>query len=158
MGTRGWPWHTHITVGYAVAVTNERLQKLLAGAGHGSRRGIEEWIRAGRVTINGRPAALGDRATHGDQICLDGRPLDLTGSAASTDQRKSSMSTVESSAVSLVSQIATRRVMISPPTTLPDVVSQPVPPPDICCGLPQEPAIVSNPVPGMNAVPVHDVC
>jgi 23S rRNA pseudouridine2605 synthase len=68
-----------------VAVTNERLQKLLAGAGHGSRRGIEEWIRAGRVTINGRPAALGDRATHGDQICLDGRPLDLTGSAASTE-------------------------------------------------------------------------
>ena len=40
----------------------ERLQKLLAGAGHGSRRGIEEWIRAGRVTINDRVAALGDRA------------------------------------------------------------------------------------------------
>ena len=66
-------------------MTNERLQKLLAGAGHGSRRGIEEWIRAGRVTINGRPATLGDRATHGDRICLDGRPLDLTGSAASTE-------------------------------------------------------------------------
>ena len=41
----------------------ERLQKLLAGAGHGSRRGIEEWIRAGRVTINDRVAVLGDRAT-----------------------------------------------------------------------------------------------
>ena len=41
----------------------ERLQKLLASAGHGSRRGIEEWIRAGRVTINDRVAALGDRAT-----------------------------------------------------------------------------------------------
>jgi 23S rRNA pseudouridine2605 synthase len=64
---------------------NERVQKLLAGAGHGSRRGIEEWIRAGRVTINGRPAALGDRATHTDRICLDGRPLDLTGSADSTE-------------------------------------------------------------------------
>jgi 23S rRNA pseudouridine2605 synthase len=56
---------------------NERLQKLLAGAGHGSRRGIEEWIRDGRVTINGRVAGLGDRASHDDQICLDGRPLAL---------------------------------------------------------------------------------
>jgi 23S rRNA pseudouridine2605 synthase len=56
---------------------NERLQKLLAGAGHGSRRGIEEWIRDGRVTINGRVAGLGDRASHDDQICLDGRRLAL---------------------------------------------------------------------------------
>ena len=61
----------------------ERLQKLLAGAGHGSRRGIEEWIRAGRVTINDRVAALGDRATLDDRICLDGKPLDLGGRAAS---------------------------------------------------------------------------
>jgi len=60
---------------------SERLQKLLAGAGHGSRRGIEEWIRAGRVTINDRVAALGDRATGSDRICLDGKPLDLGGSA-----------------------------------------------------------------------------
>jgi 23S rRNA pseudouridine2605 synthase len=57
----------------------ERLQKLLAGAGHGSRRGIEEWIREGRVTINDRVAVLGDRATTADRICLDGRPLDLGG-------------------------------------------------------------------------------
>jgi 23S rRNA pseudouridine2605 synthase len=64
---------------------NERLQKLLAGAGHGSRRGIEEWIRAGRVTINGRAASLGDRASLDDQICLDGKPLDLGGRAATTE-------------------------------------------------------------------------
>jgi 23S rRNA pseudouridine2605 synthase len=57
----------------------ERLQKLLASAGHGSRRGIEEWIRAGRVTINDRVAVLGDRATQADRICLDGKPLDLGG-------------------------------------------------------------------------------
>jgi len=63
---------------------SERLQKLLAGAGHGSRRGIEEWIRDGRVTINGRVAALGDRASAQDQICLDGRRLDL-GAAESTE-------------------------------------------------------------------------
>jgi len=66
-------------------VTGERVQKLLAAAGHGSRRGIEEWIRAGRVTINGRPATLGDRASLADEICLDGRPLDLGGRAGSTE-------------------------------------------------------------------------
>jgi 23S rRNA pseudouridine2605 synthase len=59
---------------------SERLQKLLAGAGHGSRRGIEEWIRAGRVTVNDRVAQLGDRAVPSDRICLDGKPLDLGGS------------------------------------------------------------------------------
>jgi 23S rRNA pseudouridine2605 synthase len=64
---------------------NERLQKLLAGAGHGSRRGIEEWIRAGRVTINGRTASLGDRASLDDRICLDGKPLDLGGRAVTTE-------------------------------------------------------------------------
>ena len=64
---------------------SERLQKLLAGAGHGSRRGIEEWIRAGRVTINSRVAALGDRATGSDRICLDGKQLDLGGSAAAVE-------------------------------------------------------------------------
>jgi 23S rRNA pseudouridine2605 synthase len=60
-------------------VMQERVQKLLAGAGHGSRRGIEEWIRAGRVTINDKVAVLGDRASTDDRICLDGRPLDLGG-------------------------------------------------------------------------------
>ncbi len=53
-----------------------RLQKLLAGGGHGSRRAIEEWIRAGRLTVNGKVAQLGDRAQPGDDIRLDGKPLD----------------------------------------------------------------------------------
>ncbi len=52
-----------------------RLQKLLAGGGHGSRRAIEEWIRAGRLTVNGKVAQLGDRAQPGDDIRLDGTPL-----------------------------------------------------------------------------------
>jgi 23S rRNA pseudouridine2605 synthase len=55
----------------------ERLQKLLAAAGYGSRRQIEAWIAAGRVSLNGAPARLGDRAGTGDRIELDGKPLAL---------------------------------------------------------------------------------
>jgi 23S rRNA pseudouridine2605 synthase len=58
-----------------------RLQKLLAGAGLGSRRTVEEWIRAGRLTIAGRTAQLGDRAAPDDEICLDGRRLELRAAA-----------------------------------------------------------------------------
>ena len=54
-----------------------RLQKLLAAAGLGSRRTIEEWIRAGRVTVGGRVARLGDRAASADDVRLDGVQLDL---------------------------------------------------------------------------------
>jgi 23S rRNA pseudouridine2605 synthase len=54
-----------------------RLQKLLAEAGLGSRRAVEEWIRAGRVTVAGRLARLGDRAAPGDDVRLDGVRLDL---------------------------------------------------------------------------------
>ena len=53
----------------------ERLQKFLAGAGLGSRRTVEEWIRDGRVTVNGRLARLGDRVGPGDRVLLDGRPV-----------------------------------------------------------------------------------
>jgi 23S rRNA pseudouridine2605 synthase len=58
-----------------------RLQKLLAEAGLGSRRTIEGWIRAGRVSVAGRRAQLGDRASRTDEVCLDGRRLDLLGKA-----------------------------------------------------------------------------
>ena len=44
------------------AVLAQRLQKVLAGAGIGSRRACEELIAAGRVTVDGRRATLGDRA------------------------------------------------------------------------------------------------
>lgn len=54
----------------------ERLQKLLAQAGLCSRREAENWIRAGRVTIDGRVAGLGDRADlRRDRVAVDGRPL-----------------------------------------------------------------------------------
>jgi len=53
----------------------ERLQKLLAAAGHGSRRQIEQWIRDGRVTIGDRIATLGERAEADADIRLDGARL-----------------------------------------------------------------------------------
>jgi len=55
----------------------ERLQKLLAGAGYGSRREIEGWIAAGRLRVNGVVAKLGDRAGPGDVVALDGKTLAL---------------------------------------------------------------------------------
>jgi 23S rRNA pseudouridine2605 synthase len=51
----------------------ERVQKILARAGLASRREAEEWIRAGRVTINGEPATLGSKAQGSDQLRLDGK-------------------------------------------------------------------------------------
>jgi 23S rRNA pseudouridine2605 synthase len=62
-----------------------RLQKLLAGLGLGSRRTVEEWIRAGRISIGGRTAQLGDRGGPGDDVRLDGRKLDLGRSAGSPE-------------------------------------------------------------------------
>lgn len=55
----------------------ERLQKLLARSGHGSRRSLERLIEAGRIQLNGAPARLGDRAGNGDKILIDGRPVRL---------------------------------------------------------------------------------
>ncbi len=55
----------------------ERLQKLLARTGLGSRREIEGWIASGLVTINGRVARLGDRADPRDRIMVRGRRVRL---------------------------------------------------------------------------------
>lgn len=56
--------------------TGEKLQKVLARAGLGSRREMEGWIEAGRIQVNGRPARLGDRVGSSDAIDVDGRRLD----------------------------------------------------------------------------------
>ena len=57
----------------------DRVQKVLAAAGHGSRRKVETWIREGRLAIDGRPAELGDRIEGTEQVTLDGRPLSMKG-------------------------------------------------------------------------------
>jgi 23S rRNA pseudouridine2605 synthase len=53
----------------------ERIQKVLAQAGVGSRREMEEWITAGRVTVNGEPATLGMRVVEGDVLRADKRTV-----------------------------------------------------------------------------------
>ena len=53
----------------------ERVQKWIAQSGLCSRRKAEEWIVAGRVTIDGKIAALGDKAEEAQGICVDGKPI-----------------------------------------------------------------------------------
>jgi 23S rRNA pseudouridine2605 synthase len=53
----------------------ERIQKVLARAGYGSRRQIESWIKEGRVSRNGETASLGDQITEKDRIKLDNKAL-----------------------------------------------------------------------------------
>ena len=54
---------------------SEKLQKALADHGLGSRREMERWIAAGRVAVNGQPAAIGARVGRQDEIAVDGRRL-----------------------------------------------------------------------------------
>jgi len=59
-------------------VAEERLQRALARAGVGSRRASEDLIRAGRVTVNGRVATLGDKVeTSRDRVAVDGSTVNL---------------------------------------------------------------------------------
>src|SRR6266496_2549189 len=54
----------------------ERLQKILAQAGYGSRRACEDFITAGRVRVNGQIASLGQKADLAlDKITVDGKPI-----------------------------------------------------------------------------------
>jgi 23S rRNA pseudouridine2605 synthase len=57
-------------------VARERLQKVIARAGIASRRGSEDLIRAGRVTVDGRPAYIGEQVDPAMQrVLVDGKPL-----------------------------------------------------------------------------------
>ena len=56
---------------------SERLQKLIANAGYGSRRWVERLIEQGRISVNNKEATLGDKATIADKVTIDGRLIDL---------------------------------------------------------------------------------
>ncbi|MDU3293855.1 MAG: S4 domain-containing protein, partial [Pseudomonas aeruginosa] len=59
------PENPHVPVG-------EKLQKVLARLGVGSRRDVEVWIAEGRVNVNGSVASLGQRVDSHDAITVDG--------------------------------------------------------------------------------------
>lgn len=61
----------------APAGAPERIQKVLAQAGVASRRAIEELIRAGRITVNGERAAIGQKVAAGDRVLVDGKGIAL---------------------------------------------------------------------------------
>lgn len=56
---------------------NERIQKVLAQAGYASRRELEEWIVAGRVSVNGEPSFLGQKIGPGDRVKVNGKLVNL---------------------------------------------------------------------------------
>jgi len=64
----------------------ERIQKILANTGLGSRRELESWIKAGDVKVNGQLAKLGDRAGPNDNLTVRGRYYKVVDQAA--DQRR----------------------------------------------------------------------
>ena len=59
----------------------ERLQKILSSCGVASRRAVEKMLMEGRITVNGRPAGVGDKADpEQDEIAVDGTPVGYAGS------------------------------------------------------------------------------
>ncbi|PSL15436.1 ribosomal large subunit pseudouridine synthase B [Marinobacterium halophilum] len=65
---------------------DEKLQKVLARSGFGSRREMERWIESGRIIVNDHPATLGDRVSATDRVSVDGKSVTL--SFAATAERR----------------------------------------------------------------------
>jgi 23S rRNA pseudouridine2605 synthase len=61
----------------ALNANSDKLHKVLADAGIGSRRDMEELIVAGRVSVNGAPAHVGQRVMPTDQVRINGKPLNV---------------------------------------------------------------------------------
>jgi 23S rRNA pseudouridine2605 synthase len=61
----------------ALNAQSDKLHKVLADAGIGSRRDMEELIVAGRVSVNGQPAHVGQRILPSDQVRINGKPLNV---------------------------------------------------------------------------------
>ncbi|MEM0954363.1 MAG: 23S rRNA pseudouridine(2605) synthase RluB [Pseudomonadota bacterium] len=68
----------------AAPADGEKLQKVLARAGLGSRREMERWIESGRIQIDGRQALLGDRVGDDAAIAVDGKAI----TAATADKTR----------------------------------------------------------------------
>lgn len=66
--------------------SGERIQKVLAQAGLGSRREVERWISEGRVSVNGEKVSLGARLLPSDTVRVDGKPLKLHGDTRVDDR------------------------------------------------------------------------
>lgn len=65
---------------------DEKLQKVLARAGFGSRREMEQWIKQGRVKINGELATIGDRVSPQDALLVDGKKVNPRSAVAETQR------------------------------------------------------------------------
>ncbi len=63
---------------------SERIHKLLASTGVGSRRQVERLIVAGRIIVDGRPAELGQKLAGGERVFVDGKRIDLPSTSVRT--------------------------------------------------------------------------
>lgn len=75
-GGRGRPGNNK-DKGELLNADGERIQKVLAAAGYASRREVEEWIVAGRVSVNGLPSHLGQKIGPGDRVKVNGKLINV---------------------------------------------------------------------------------